>query len=90
MKTCPCNTQIFLALKFEKFQLKNFDIFLIFAQNINCGFKLEPPRRGSSNEYTQSMFLSKNIKNIEFSNEIFNFKIEKKSVYCMGKFSKST
>ena len=34
----------FLALKFENFQLKNFDIFLIFAQNINCGYTLEPPR----------------------------------------------
>ena len=34
----------FLALKIEKFQLKNFDIFLIFAQNIDCGYTLEPPR----------------------------------------------
>ena len=28
-------TQIFLALKIENFQLK---IFLIFAQNIDCGY----------------------------------------------------
>ena len=55
MKTCPCNTQRL----FEHFQLKNFDIFLIFAQNIDCGYTLEPPRRGSSNEYPQSMFWSK-------------------------------
>ena len=34
----------FLALKIENFQLKNFDIFLIFAQNIDCGYTLEPPR----------------------------------------------
>ena len=53
----------FLALKFENFQLKNFDIFLIFAQNIDCGYTLEPPRRGGSNEYPQSMFWSKNKKN---------------------------
>ena len=33
------------------FQLKKFDIFLIFAQNIDCGYTLEPPRRGGSNEY---------------------------------------
>ena len=26
--------EIFLAVKIENFQLKNFDIFLIFAQNI--------------------------------------------------------
>ena len=50
----------FLALKNENFLLKIFDIFLIFAQNIDCGYKLEPPRRGGSNEYPQSMFCSKN------------------------------
>ena len=31
-------------------------IFLISAQNINYGYSLEPPRRGSSNEYPQAMF----------------------------------
>ena len=31
-------------------------IFLISAQNIDCGYSLEPPRRGGSNEYQQSMF----------------------------------
>ena len=31
-------------------------IFLISAQNINCGYSLEPPHRGGSNEYPQSMF----------------------------------
>ena len=35
----------FLSLKKnENFQQKNFDIFLIFAQNIDCGYTLEPPR----------------------------------------------
>ena len=24
--------------------MKNYDIFLIFAQNIDCGYSLEPPR----------------------------------------------
>ena len=38
-------------------------LVLIFAQNIDCGYKLEPPRRGGSNEYPQSMFWSKNKKN---------------------------
>ena len=36
--------------------MKNCDIFHISAQNIDCGYSLEPPRRGDSNEYTQSMF----------------------------------
>ena len=39
-----------------KFSEKNFNIFHISAQNIDCGYSLEPPRRGSSNEYPQSMF----------------------------------
>ena len=28
-------------------------IFLISAQNMDCGYSLEPPCRGSSNEYPQ-------------------------------------
>ena len=39
-------------------------IFLISAQNIDCGYSLEPPRGGGSNEYPQSVFLSRNKKNI--------------------------
>ena len=31
-------------------------IFLISAQNIDCEYSLEPPRRGGSNGYSQSMF----------------------------------
>ena len=37
-------TEIIFALKIENFQLKTFDILLIFAQNIDCGYTLEPPR----------------------------------------------
>ena len=49
--------------KTENFQIKNSDIFHISAQNIDCGYSLELPWRGSSNEYPQSMFLSSNKKN---------------------------
>ena len=52
-----------LQLKKEKFQIKNSDIFHISARNMDCGYSLEPPRRGGSNEHPQSMFLSKNKKN---------------------------
>ena len=45
------------------FQIKNSDIFYISAQNIDCGYSLELPRRGGSNEYPQSMFLIRNNKN---------------------------
>ena len=40
----------------ENFQIKNTDIFHISAQNIDCWYSLEPPRRGSPNEYPQSIF----------------------------------
>ena len=43
--------------------MKNTDIFQVFVQNIDCGYSLEPPRRGGSNGYPQSMFLSRNKKN---------------------------
>ena len=46
----------FTTQKRENFQIKNSDIFHISAQNIDCGYSLEPPRRGGSNEYPQSMF----------------------------------
>ena len=35
---------------------KKSDIFHISAQNIDCGYSLEPPRRGGSNEDPQFMF----------------------------------
>ena len=31
--------------KTENFQIKNSDIFHISAQNIDCGYSLEPPQR---------------------------------------------
>ena len=49
-------TDISVVVKTEKFQLKTFDIFLMFAQNIDCGYTLEPHRRGGSNKYPKSMF----------------------------------
>ena len=52
-----------LPSKNENFQIKNSDILRISAQNVDCGYSLEPPQRGGSNEYPQSMFLSRNKKN---------------------------
>ena len=49
-------TAIFHGYKNDYFQMKNYNIFLIFAQNIDCGYTLEPPQLGGSNEYPQSMF----------------------------------
>ena len=52
----------FYHQKDENIQIKNYDYFHICAQNIDCGYSLEPSRRGGSNEYPQSMFLSTNKK----------------------------
>ena len=57
-------TEIYIVEeKLKIFNRKKIDIFLNFAQNIDCGYTLEPPQRGGSNEYPQSMFWSKNKKN---------------------------
>ena len=37
-------TAIFHGCKNVHFQMKFFFFFLIFAQNINCGYTLEPPQ----------------------------------------------
>ena len=46
----------FLLQKIKIFRYKNYIIFHISARNIDCWYSLEPPRRGGSNEYPQSMF----------------------------------
>ena len=33
-------TEIFLPVKMENFNGNSFDIFLIFAQNIDCGYTI--------------------------------------------------
>ena len=43
--------------------MKNSGSFHISDQNIDYGYLLEPPQWGGSNEYPQSMFLSRNKKN---------------------------
>ena len=48
--------------KSRKFSDKKLIFFHISAQNIDRGYSLKPPRWGSSNEYPQSMFLSRNKK----------------------------
>ena len=45
-----------LPAKYEKNQIKILIFFLCLLKNIDCGYSLEPPRRGGSNEYPQTMF----------------------------------
>ena len=55
-KICPRNIQrFFSAIKVENFSRKSLIFLKLFAQNID--------QRGSSNEYQQSMFWTKNKKN---------------------------
>ena len=49
------------------FREKNCNIFHISAQNIYCVYSLEPPRRGGSNKYPQSIFLIRSEKNNVYS-----------------------
>ena len=57
-KTCPCNEY---PLKPHFYIVKVgyagvYLFFLFLLQNIDCGYSLEPPRRGGSNVYPQSVF----------------------------------
>ena len=55
-KTCLFKYTESFTTNDENFQIKKSDIFPISAQNIDCGYSLEPPCRGGSNEHQQSMF----------------------------------
>ena len=48
-----------------KFSVKKLWYFLFYtsAQNIDCGYSLDPPRQGGANEYPQSMFWAEIRKN---------------------------
>ena len=73
-----------LPPKTENFQIKKktSDSFQISAQNIDCGYSLEPPRRGGSNEYPQSMFMNRNKKNYVYhcTSQFYYIKVRFKGV----------
>ena len=52
-------------------------IFHISAQNIDCGYALEPPRRGGSNATHNLCFEQKYEKCQNFSSENFHFLVVK-------------
>ena len=59
-------TDLSEVVKMENFQQKSTNIFLIFAQNIDCGYMLEPPRRGGSNEYPHSYVLEQRSEKLAY------------------------
>ena len=76
MTLAPCNITKTCLYNFDPLK-PHFDlvqlgftgiyiIFLISAKNKDCGYSLEPPRRGGSNEYTQSMFWAEIWKILQF------------------------
>ena len=81
-KTCLFKYTENCTTKYEDFRIKKSDIFHISAQNIRCGYSLEPPRRGGSNEYPQSMFLNKSKKNnvYPFKPQFYFIKVRFKGV----------
>ena len=61
--TCPCIIGSYRDFSIEISEAKNensvgffFHSFHVFTQNKHCGYTLEPPLRGVSNEYPQCMF----------------------------------
>ena len=62
--------------------MKISDIFHISAQNIECGFSLDPPQWGGSNEYPQSMFWAEiRKKNVyPYKPQIYYIKVGSKGV----------
>ena len=80
-KTCLYNFDFYIVkLGFTGVYI----IFLISAQNIDCGYSLELPHCGSFNEYPQSMFWAETWKISEFLSENFHFLVVKFSVYLNG------
>ena len=61
MKTNITKTSLFKYI--ENFTTKKGKKIHYSSQSIDCGYSLESPRRGGSNEYPQSVFLSRNKKN---------------------------
>ena len=80
-KTCPDKYPLILPFYIVKLGYGGVNLFFSFLlQNIDCWYSLGPPRRGGSNVHPQSMFWSKNKRNIKyFLPKILIF--NKKSLY---------
>ena len=83
-KTCPYN---FDPLKPHFYIVKlgftgvYIIVFLFLLKNIDCGYSLEPPQWGGSNECLQSMFWAEIWNISEFVTENFQFLVTKFSIY---------
>ena len=74
-KTCLVKYTESFTIKTECFQIKILIFFKCLLKNIDCWYNLEPPRLGGSNEYQQSIFLSRNKKtNVYHVNPVILYK----------------
>ena len=81
--TCPCFMYPLIP-HFYIVKVGNAGVYLFFLfllQNIDCGYSLEPPRRGGSNVYPQSMFWAKIRKISKLFYWNFQFLQFKKSLF---------
>ena len=71
---CYSKTRVYRGIHYFSYLAK---------KNIYCGYSLEPPRRGGSNEYPQSMFWVEiwKISDFFFLSENFPFLVVKFSIY---------
>ena len=87
----------FSAFKIEKKKCwKNFDIFIFFAQNIDCWYTLEPPRRvptiyvldqKKENGYTPVFYLNVGYRGVYMSQTCFpDAYTVRKSTLCLSVF----
>ena len=82
-KICLCNVDLFKP-HFYIVKLGFTGVYVIFhisAQKHRLWYSLEPPRRGGSNEYPQSMFGVEIGKISAFLSENFHILVVKFSVY---------
>ena len=83
-KTCPCNVNpLEPHFYMAKLGYAGVNLFFLFVlQNIDYGYSLEPPRRGGSNVYSQSMFFYRKYEKYQkISAENFQFLKFKKSMF---------
>ena len=82
-KTCLYNIDPFKP-HFYRIKLgftRVYIIFLFLFKNTDCGYSLEPPLQGDSNEYPQSMFEQKYEKYQSFLSKKFQFLEVEFSIY---------
>ena len=69
-----------LQPKKENFLIKKKIQYFSYSLNIDCGYSLELPRRGGSNEYPQSMFFNKKNNAYPCKPQFYDIKVGFKGV----------